>query len=50
MKMNAGSDFVCAYEDKNCIEYNRNGSCIKCHNELDINGFVLRDRFCFKKA
>lgn len=44
------TESVCAYVDPNCAAYNSNGSCISCINENDPNGYVLRERFCFKKA
>lgn len=42
--------YVCAYYDANCIQYNSNGSCIQCANQDANDGYILKNRFCYKKA
>lgn len=50
MIIGQSGNFVCAYYDQNCVQYNSNGSCIQCVNQSDYDGYILKNRFCFKKA
>lgn len=43
-------DSICVYYDQFCAQYNRNGNCIRCMNEASRDGYVLIERFCYKKA
>jgi hypothetical protein len=43
-------NYVCAYYDQNCVQYNANGSCVLCANQTADDGYILINRFCFKKA
>lgn len=50
MSLAPGSESVCAYYDQNCVEYNMNGSCVQCAGQSQVDGYVLKERFCYKKA
>jgi hypothetical protein len=50
MVLGSTGNYVCAYYDQNCIQYDSNGSCIQCANQTADDGYILLNRFCFKKA